>query len=204
MMKFSDLTLLAGIAFLAGEQAIALPTPNSASPFSTPVVPVQMAQSVWKTFSSSSGGFSVLMPGDPNAEKQTQATPAGPIDTQMFMVDRKQDLVAYMVAYSDLPNSLVQQAQQNSTNLQTLLNGVRDGFTESIRGKVLNQRTIALNGHPGVEIYLELPGQRMARNRIYLVNKRLYQIVVVVDREKEKNLLKSIDGYLNSFRLLPQ
>lgn len=166
--------------------------------------PLQLAQSIWKPFAPTSGGFTVLMPGVPTTDRNTQTTQAGPIETQMYLVDRKQDLVAYMVAYSDLPTALIEQAQQSSANLQQLLNGVRDGFTESVRGTLRDQRRIELNGHPGTEISLDLPSQRTARNRIYLVNQRLYQIVVVTAKDKEPYLTKSIEGYLNSFKLVPR
>ncbi|OLP17320.1 hypothetical protein BST81_16055 [Leptolyngbya sp. 'hensonii'] len=188
---------------LIGGFAVASPEANQLQPAQTVLAQASEAKkSVWKSFLSQTGGFTILMPGDPLASKQTQNTQMGAIDTQMFVVERQQDSVAYMVAYSDLPPNLVQQVSKGEANVEQLFRGVRDGFVESIKGKILDERQITLAGYPGREIWLELPRDRKARNRIFLVNQRLYQVVVVVGKDKEKYLVKSVEGYLNSFKLL--
>ncbi len=63
-------------------------------------------QTPWKKFSSSQGAFSVLMPGTPTEQIRTANTAFGSIDVHMYLLEQTD--VAYMVAYSDYPNTVVQ------------------------------------------------------------------------------------------------
>lgn len=159
--------------------------------------PVLLAQSIWKQYTSTEGRFTVLMPGTPKTERQTQNTQLGPINIQAFAVARQQESVAYIVAYSDFPNNFVQKA-----NIQKLLDGARDGALRAAQGKLLSQRNISLNGYPGREFEFVNPVGLITKNRMYLVNGRLYQVIVVTKQDTQKYLSRSIAGFLNSFKLL--
>lgn len=184
------LSSIAATLILSGYSVV---QPTQAQP------PVQLAQSIWKKFTSTDGRFTILMPGNPKRERQTQNTKIGPINIQSFAVERKQEGVAYIVAYADLPNSIAQRA-----NAQKVLDGSREGALRVAQGKLLNQRNISLSGYPGREIEFVNPKGLITKNRVYLVNGRLYQIVVVTKQETQKYLSGSIAGFLNSFSLIPR
>lgn len=159
--------------------------------------PFQIAQSIWKPFSSSEGGFTVLMPGIPTEENNNVTTKFGSLTVHTFYV-RRNDEALYAVAYSDLPDNI----SENSSDIEQLLAEAPSGFSEGAGGRLVNQQPISLGNFPGREFRLELSEGAIARGRIYLVNKRLYQ--VVVGTNNERNLTKSIQGFLNSFQLLKE
>lgn len=184
------LSSIAATLILSGYSVV---QPTQAQP------PVQLAQSIWKKFTSTDGRFTILMPGNPKRESHTQNTKIGPINIQLFGVARQQEGVAYIVAYADLPNSIAQRA-----NAQKVLDGSQEGALRFAQGKLLNQRNISLSGYPGREIEFLNPDGVITKNRVYLVNGRLYQIIVVTKQETQKYLSGSIAGFLNSFSLVPR
>lgn len=157
--------------------------------------PIQIAQSVWKPYSSSSGQFTVLFPGNPLEFQESIDTPLGEIDLFGFGVERP-DEAGYLVAYSDFPVNLA----QAPIPLEDLLAGIMTGFINSIGGDILSQNSISLNGFPGQEARIQLEDNFVARYRVFIVNERMYQLAVFTD--KEQYLPKSIEGFFNSFQLI--
>jgi hypothetical protein len=156
---------------------------------------VLIAQSLWKPFSSKEGGFTVLMPGQPTQENRRVNTEVGPIPVQAFSVVRRGEAL-YAVAYSDFPENI----SQNSRDVDRLLAQVASGFAQGAKGRLVSQQNIRLGDFPGREIRLQLNRGVIARGRLFVVNKRLYQVIVVTGQER--NLTKSIEGFFKSFRLL--
>jgi hypothetical protein len=157
--------------------------------------PILLAQSVWKPFSSRGGGFTVLMPGTPNQSQQTLQTKGGPIKIQLFEAFRPNQ-AGYVVGYSDLPANAI----KTPRDVNDFFAGAIYGFTKSSKGKLLSQRNINLGSYPGREFKLQLSQGVILKSRFYLVDRRrFYQVFVVTD--KEQDLVKSIDGFLTSFKL---
>ena len=157
--------------------------------------PIQIAQSVWKQYSSSPGQFTILFPGNPLEFQETIDTPLGEIDLFGFGVERPNE-AGYLVAYSDFPVNLT----QSPVPLEDLLAGIMTGFINSIGGEVLSQNSISLNGFPGQEARIQLENNFVARYRVFIVNERMYQLAVFTD--KEQYLPKSIEGFFDSFQLI--
>jgi hypothetical protein len=157
--------------------------------------PLEIARSIWKPFPSSQGLFSVLLPGTPTQANTSVNTHLGTIPVNMTYVNRNKEAI-YLVAYSDLPPNV---SIKNSKEMNQILTEVVSGFSQGARAKLLSQKSIKLKNFPGKEIRLQLDKKLTARARIYLVNKRLYQVVVATNQEQ--NLAKSIQGFLNSFRV---
>ncbi|MEW5859674.1 MAG: hypothetical protein AB1861_20195 [Cyanobacteriota bacterium] len=157
--------------------------------------PILLAQSVWKPFSSSAGGFTVLMPGTPNQSQETIQTKAGPIKVQLFQTFRPNQ-AGYVVGYSDLPANAI----KTPSDVNSFFAGAITGFTNSSKGKLLSQRNINLGNYPGREFKVQLSQGVIVKSRFYLVDRRrFYQVFVVTD--KEQDLVKSIDGFLTSFKV---
>jgi hypothetical protein len=159
--------------------------------------PIQVAQSVWKPFSSAEGNFTVLMPGTPRQEQNTINTELAPLDLNAFTVERPNE-ANYLVAYFDLPGDFSNMLQ-TSGQINEFLTGVVLGLSESMAGQLLNQQRINLNNYSGKAFRMQHSEDVVGRYRLYLVNQRVY--LLGVGTSKENYLQKSIQGFFNSFRL---
>lgn len=141
------------------------------------------ASNSWQTFTSKEGGFTLLLPGEPQEHKQSVNTVAGSVD---YIADITQvGNSAFGAGYSDYPENAMQ------ADPQTMLAGARDGAAKNINGTVTDQKPIELAGHPGLEITVEMPGSANApgggifRAHLYLVGRRLYQVIYVTLKADE-------------------
>jgi hypothetical protein len=162
---------------------------------STATQPVQARRSTWKQFSSTQGGFSVLMPGTPKQLRLSQQTQIGPIDVYGFVVDQNQKSVGYVVMYADFPVNLAQ-----TVNPKQIFNSGRDRVLNMVQGKLVSQRDVRLQRYPGKEFTYEAKGS-IVKHRLYLVNRRMYQLIVVMDKNQQQSLSRSTTGFFNSFKL---
>lgn len=155
-------------------------------------------QPEWKLFNAPDGRFSVLMPGSPKQEFQTQKTYMGEINLNVFLAQPPKQEVAYLVVYNEFPHSY-----GKLTDPEEILNNVRDMALKTTKSNLLNQRNIrSSNGHPGKEIAYINSGGKITRSRIYLADGRLYQVMAITTKKQQKSLAKTITGYLNSFQLV--
>jgi hypothetical protein len=170
--------LLAALIGLGGAPALLL-TPQAAM--------AAPAASVWKFFSSESGGFKVLMPGEPKSG-QSQ-------NVQFVTVDRPKEAVVYTVSYVDFPVS----PKDQPGGVKEAFSGVKAGIVEA-NAEVTAEQDVELKGYPGQEMRVVQASGLVTRFRSYVVDKRMY--IVMAQTKNEKNLAKSIEGFLNSFQLL--
>ncbi|MCS6814800.1 MAG: hypothetical protein NZ772_14695 [Cyanobacteria bacterium] len=164
-----------------------------AVPYESPII---VAQSVWRPFRDPNGKFTVLMPGDPKQQRQQQQTRLGNLDIYTFAVEQP-GLSAHLVTYTDFPAESIQNVDPNK-----LLDSGRDEVLRRVQGSLLSESRISLNGAPGRELKIKAPGDLIIHSRIYMVNQRLYQLIVVAPASKAANLSGSIRGFFQSFRLL--
>jgi hypothetical protein len=150
-------------------------------------------QGAWKPFASKEGGFSVMMPGTPKPMRQSLNTQAGPIAMNMFVLDM--GTTAYVVMFSDYPEAGVKKA-----GAAKVLKGARDGAVNNARGaKLLSEKQISLNGHPGVELKMEQGAQGILLARLYMVRNRLYQAICVVPKSRAGS--GDMERFVGSFKL---
>jgi len=151
------------------------------------------APAAWQEFSSADGNFAVLMPGTPSYEKKNSTTALGPIDMHMFTLNIKRD-AAYLIMYSDYPEIVTRAKPED------LLDGGRDGALSNTKGKLVGEQNMSLDGFPGREIVVEVPGKGLLKLRVFLVGRRLFQVMAVGTREMVEH--EDASKYLTSFRLL--
>jgi len=151
------------------------------------------APAAWQEFSSAEGNFAVLMPGTPTHEKTSTNTAVGPIDMHMFTLNIKRD-AAYMVMYNDYPEIVTKASPE------ALLDGGRNGALANTKGKLIGEQSISLDGFPGREIVIDVPGKGLMKVRAFLVRQRLFQVLAVGTKEKIDH--EDTAKYLTSFRLL--
>src|SRR5262245_47356704 len=154
------------------------------------------ADDKWETFSSKDGKYSVSLPGKPTESDKKVESAAGELTIHMALPSPNNDL-AYLVTYNDYPDAAIGGADK-----EAMLDGVRDGNLKSFGGKVASEKKINIgkDKFPGREILLEKAGETTVyRARMYLVNNRLYQVVLVGAKDIATN--KDTDKYLESFKL---
>lgn len=145
-----------------------------------------------KEFKSPDNSFTIMLPKDIKEEKQTVNTQLGPIEYLSYNAKAKYQ--EFVVAYSDYPDSLVAVSDP-----KTSLDGARDGAVRNIQGTLLSETIIDMNGYPGRELRIEGPQKIILISRIYLVEKRLYQIMAV--SKPDHSFDKKINEVLNSFKI---
>ena len=154
------------------------------------------ADEKWETFTSKDGKYSVSLPGKPTESEKKVDSSTGELTIHMALLAPNNDL-AYLVTYNDYP-----EAALSGTDKDGMLDNVRDLNLKSFGGKVASEKKINIgkDKFPGREILLEKPSETAVyRARIFLVNNRLYQIVIVAPKDIATNM--GTDKYLESFKL---
>ncbi|MCM0593420.1 MAG: hypothetical protein HEQ35_01350 [Gloeotrichia echinulata IR180] len=179
------------------------PAKASTSQAKKSVLPVkpkvsEVIQPKWTLFNAPDGRFSVLMPGVPKRDTQSQKTYMGEINLELFVAQPPKQEVAYIVAYNDFPYAYGQMA-----NPQQILNNAQTMALKTTKSNLISQRNIrSSNGHPGKEIeYINSIG-KVTKTRMYFAEGRLYQVTAIVSKKQRQTLAKTITGYLNSFQVV--
>ncbi|MEA5526308.1 hypothetical protein [Nodularia spumigena] len=189
------LPLITATFICGGSALVEAHEPQSPTTAATDVEPVQPE---WSVFTAPDGRFTVLMPGQPDRDTQIQKTYMGEINLEMFVVEPPKQQVAYLVVYNDFPYSYGQM-----TDPQTILNNARDMALKTTQSNLIRQRNIlSSNGHPGKEIEYVNTGGRITRNRMYVADGRLYQVMAITSRKQQPTFANNITKYFNSFNLL--
>jgi hypothetical protein len=204
MTRISLLPLIAATLICGGsvlveakqrKRPVAVVKPPVAQVKPTPAQPVQPQ---WKLYTAPDGRFTILMPGSPERNTQSQKTYMGEINLKTFIAQPPKQQVAYVVVYNDFPYSYVQMA-----NPQLILNNARDMALKTTKSNLISQRSIrSSNGHPGKEIVYINSGGKITNNRMYVAEGRLYQVMAITTKKQQKTLAKTITGYLNSFQVV--
>jgi hypothetical protein len=150
-----------------------------------------------EAFTSDPGGFAISTPVTLEASQQSVNTEAGSIEIQTYVAEDRE--AVYVVAYSDYPPDLVAQ-----NDPATLLDGSRDGAVSNVGGTLISEDTIDLKGNPGrsliIDTQTETREEATVYARLYLVENRLYQVVVVVPQTATEQVEAST--FLDSFTLI--
>lgn len=147
----------------------------------------------WVSFEPEPTKFSLSFPGVP--EQKTTPTPsaAGVMIQHDAQVSYRESY--YAIGWMDFPPTAV-------LNSKAALDGARDGAVKGAGGRIRTEKSVKLNGkHAGRDIVFEVskPIHATGYLRIYIVNKRFYQTLVV---EPESHPDKaSIDKFLDSFKV---
>jgi hypothetical protein len=150
--------------------------------------------STWKEFKCADGRFRVTMPEIPPLQKQTLNTPLGPVALYMYMHENRRYDYSFAIAYCDYPANLLQASAKAG------LDGARDGILANTQGAKLQKETpIALSGHPGRDLTVDVAGKAKMRIKLYLVKNRLYQLVVVQSGARPS--AEAVAKFFDSFRL---
>lgn len=121
----------------------------------------------WRDFSQTDYGFTVRLPGEPHKETVKINPNDSRLDMHNWIAIGENGLV-YQVAFQQLLA-----VPENDYNANIYIESLRDGLAEGIEGKVVSERRITLNGHPGREFKIKSAKMR-ALGRLFLVGSRVY------------------------------
>lgn len=142
----------------------------------------------WINYSSGAGRFVVLLPAEPRSTEQELEIGTGKLVNNVFLALTQ--FAVFSVSYADFPPGTAQS--------KSLLDKMQKGVIDGIRGRLLRSSKISHKGYPGREFQASSESG-LYTSRIYLVNDRLYQLVVVAMPEMVSS--EPVDRFLNSFDL---
>ncbi|MEK6256075.1 MAG: hypothetical protein N2C13_02000 [Chloroflexota bacterium] len=148
----------------------------------------------WREFTSQAGGFSIMMPGDPDEQSQLTATEFGTTEAVTFIVDNPG--AGYSAIYANYPTGLIQ-----AYPVGVILDGISFGVVTQSEGELVRNSTITFDGYEGRELEIAAPiGESILRVRIYLIGNRVYQISVVTSAVRQSS--EDTVRFFDSFKLL--
>jgi hypothetical protein len=163
------------------------------------LVPLAFAgEAEWRTFTSTKGGFTVLMPGTPTFTATTDHTVVGAVIENLYNLETP--AATFSAEYSDLPGVATFFESDDS-----LYDDAKEGMLKRTGGKLTSYFGIGQAGIKGKEVECEIPADgklpaRRLRARFLLKDKRLYVISITIPGGKKDDPLFA--RYLDSFRLL--
>jgi hypothetical protein len=151
----------------------------------------------WKVYDSTDGRFTVHMPKEPmDPKKRVVRTEAGDLNATLVIAEGRHDSY-FVVSYCDFPRAKLKKGEEEKR-----LDQACNGAAESSRGEIRDEKPIKLEGrHPGRAFVIRKDGAVIAKMRIYLVENRLYQVMVLGNGPIFSSKEKDAGIFLDSFRL---
>jgi hypothetical protein len=149
----------------------------------------------WEAFVSKDGRFTVKLPKGHTEIRKKIPTATGQLETTIVVAEGRGDS-SFVVSYCDFPEK-----ELKADSVEKRLDQACKGAVESSRGKLRSEAAKKLDVHPGREIVIEKDGAVIAKMRIYLVDRRLYQVMVLGNSATFAPKEKDVGIFLDSFRL---
>src|SRR6185436_6540769 len=131
----------------------------------------------WKPFSPGAGGFKVLLPAKPQEKARTVDTAKGPVTVRQFVVEGKEVGGKLVIAVSESGDG-----KDSAESLQKRLDVACTEILAQAGGKLVAEKKVALDKHPGRELHVEVEGRAAIRIQLFAVGRRLYQLMAVGTR----------------------
>jgi hypothetical protein len=162
-----------------------------ASPSSTPSGTPNTSLN-WQTVDGE--GFTVQMPGSPSHDTQTTQSAVGPIPIHLYTLS--QGYEGYMAGYSQYPETLF-----NLSQPEDVFNGAQNGVINNIKGEVVSQRSITMNGNPGREVIGTSSSANLGFTmRLYIVKPKMFMLFYT-QYGADKPVTADGKKFLDSFQL---
>jgi serine/threonine protein kinase len=158
--------------------------------------PEQGPPTGWKEVSLPGGRFTVWMPGTPKEARVPIKTASGVVEKHQAELSDPGNKIYYHVSYDDYPGIKV-----DARGAEARLNAARDGMLKPVKGKLVSEARIRLDGHPGRDTFFEIPRLPgvLVRARHYWVNQRHYHLMVLGKAEVVRS--EAVEPFFSSFRL---
>jgi hypothetical protein len=150
----------------------------------------------WTPVTADDGSFKIEMPGKAELKSASLATPAGPAEQKVYVV--QDDEHFYMAGYVEYP-AKVRAAVPDREFLDT----ARDGAVERSRGKLLVDEAKEMNGVSGRRIEVDAEeGSVRVRGDLFVQGRRLYQVFATTKTPDIGSA--EVTRFLDSFVILPR
>lgn len=144
--------------------------------------------------SSEQGNFFIIFPGEPSYSVEDVETAVGKLKMHTYLYEESND-AAYMVAYIDYPDDLVEESD-NDVLLEAALEGALSSWGIDI--EEAKKETTWHSGYKGI-FCNEKNGDTHAAYEVILVENRLYQLAIL---QYDKSIpQKTLSTFYDSFEL---
>lgn len=154
----------------------------------------------WDEYSFPAGQFRIRFPGKPTESTTKQG------QIEVHSIEYK-GLMAYRVSYVDYQVPI-----DDPQKVKDLLQGLKTAALSSIKDKemrVIAEREITVDGHPGLFIHLEVGAKEVIRMQWTAAGSRLYTVSTTSGKgtsyelEGEDDYEKVVVGFIGSFHITP-
>lgn len=136
------------------------------------------------------GGFSVLMPPNPQQDDRTQETPGGPV--QVHLAQAQDSAGKYLSTLSEFPKGSLDRIKSKD-----LLDSLQQATIQSMGGTLTNSHDIQVGGLPGREFTATDPEGSAVTARVFVGNSRVYTLAGTYPKGEMPG---SIQQFLGSFQ----
>lgn len=150
------------------------------------------AATSFRTFDCKAGGFSILMPGAPQASPRQVSTPFGTFTLKLYMAKYTES--AFVAGYLDIP------ASTGHIDTNKMLDGVCKGSASSAHGTLVSSAATTIEGFPARDYVVDVPnGGGVCHGRAVLAGRRL--IVAIAAGSKAAASRSEFARVLGSLRI---
>jgi hypothetical protein len=161
------------------------------------------AKSAGKVYQSEKGAFSIALPAAPT--EQRREAKFGGHRLRLVVVSARRGGTTFSVAHGDFETV-------PGDDPEKALDAARDEYVASLKGQLLDEQKITLEGkrggpsYPGRELRVEagkslVAGGAVAQARLYLVGQRLYEVAALVPKKRPGTTPADVEKVMTSFRL---
>jgi len=136
--------------------------------------------------------FTVVMPDKPETNSSVVATPSGEVSVRSWTLASEGDL--YSMSIADYPAKFVA-----SRPAARFLEDGRRGFIDQLKGELVSEKTIVIQGHSGTEFSITSDNGD-AKARVVMVGRRVYTMFVLA---RSSGGAAGAENFLTSLRLKP-
>ncbi|MEO8762314.1 MAG: hypothetical protein ABI388_12180 [Bacteroidia bacterium] len=157
----------------------------------------------WYLLESKAFGFTIEFPKKPTEQIQTVDSEIGKLTLNLFIYDasavKTESNLVYLVNCTLYPDSLID--SDDTDKLGTVYRQAIDGAVANVKGKLLSEKVITIEGFLAREVRVDFQnGTAILKMRLCLVHNKLFVLETITETKKELN--KSIDRFMNSFKLI--
>ncbi|HVE56980.1 MAG TPA: hypothetical protein VNB22_09130, partial [Pyrinomonadaceae bacterium] len=156
-------------------------------------VVVKLKKDYWISYVAKKAGFKVEFPEKPFYIDVDTSTP--PVKRTNHMYTSLANPIVYMVVYSDNPVLPLREKEDLNADYDFLKSNLKN-----VKSEIISEKDIVSGNYKGREITSKAK-DIIVIDRLFLINKKLYQVLVSIDEKDLKNeiKLKLVQRYFDSF-----
>jgi hypothetical protein len=147
----------------------------------------------WQTYTAPDASFSIDLPGKPVVESVPIPLDGGGSHAANMISVEPTQKTGYICAFFDKPDLA-------KLSTEKALDSMRDGGLARIQGKVLWEKPITIQGHPGIELQARARGGLLVDMRLCLVGTRAY-VIMAIARDDTDREFKTVRRFFDSFKM---